>query len=221
MNRRWTEEDEKILISGLENGKSHLQLAETLDRTVHAVQKKAKKFENKFSHSTIYILLCQQNKYYIGKSHQPNIRIKDHFSNRGSVWTKNYPPIKTIETIPDADDFEEDLQTKKYMQKYGIDNVRGGSYTAMILPGYQLQSLEIELRTAEDRCFRCNQKGHMAKDCKCHRCWRIGHNTDRCYAKTRLDGTSLEEDSPLLDTGTSYHPIGKFSLLHFISSCLG
>ena len=74
---------------------------------------------------TIYILQLQDNKYYIGKTTQPEIRLESHFNSNGSSWTKKYKPIKVIDLIHDCDDFDEDKYTLKYMQKYGINNVRG------------------------------------------------------------------------------------------------
>ena len=76
----------------------------------------------------IYILLLEENKYYIGKTTQPEIRLEKHFNSNGSLWTKKYKPIKVIGLIPNCDDFDEDKYTLKYMQKYGINNVRGGSF---------------------------------------------------------------------------------------------
>lgn len=38
---------------------------------------------------TIYVLKCEKNKYYIGKTNRPLYnRICEHFSNYGSQWTK-------------------------------------------------------------------------------------------------------------------------------------
>ena len=42
----------------------------------------------------IYILKCQQGKYYIGKTHNPEFRINNHQYGNGSAWTKKYKPIQ-------------------------------------------------------------------------------------------------------------------------------
>ena len=65
----------------------------------------------------IYILQLEDNKYYIGKTTQPEIRLESHFNSNGSSWTKKYKPIKVIEIMSDCDDFDEDKYTLKYMQK--------------------------------------------------------------------------------------------------------
>jgi hypothetical protein len=81
----------------------------------------------------IYVLKLENNKYYIGKTENPKIRLENHFSSNGSEWTKLYKPIKIIEIIPNCDNYDEDKYTKIYMDKYGIDNVRGGSYVQIEL----------------------------------------------------------------------------------------
>jgi predicted GIY-YIG superfamily endonuclease len=35
----------------------------------------------------IYILQLEDNKYYIGKTTQPEIRLVSHFNSDGSSWT--------------------------------------------------------------------------------------------------------------------------------------
>ena len=42
----------------------------------------------------IYVLKCQNNKYYVGKTENPDYRLESHFSEGGSAWTKKYKPIQ-------------------------------------------------------------------------------------------------------------------------------
>ena len=44
----------------------------------------------------IYILKLQSNKYYIGKTNNPNFRLEEHGSGKGSTWTKKYKPKISI-----------------------------------------------------------------------------------------------------------------------------
>ena len=76
----------------------------------------------------IYVLKLISNKYYVGKTNNPDFRFNNHLNFKGSAWTKLYKPIKLMELI-EGDKYDEDKYTMKYMDKYGISNVRGGSYS--------------------------------------------------------------------------------------------
>lgn len=45
----------------------------------------------------IYILLLENNKYYVGKTNNPLFRLESHFYSKGSTWTKKYKPLKLLE----------------------------------------------------------------------------------------------------------------------------
>lgn len=69
--------------------------------------------------TTIYILKCMHNKWYIGKTNRSLIeRLNEHFINNGSEWTKIHPPIDVVQIITNVDEFDEDKYTKEYMKKY-------------------------------------------------------------------------------------------------------
>ena len=119
----------------------------------------------------IYALQLEQGKYYVGKTHRfegfdgVELCFEEHLAGRGSEWTKKYYPISIIESYEHHSTFEEDVLTKKYMMKYGIDNVRGGSYTKIELEEWQVKSLEHEFKSVSDKCFKCGKTDHFAKDC--------------------------------------------------------
>lgn len=114
----------------------------------------------------VYVLLCEENRYYIGKTTiDVEIRFEQHLIDKECVFTTKYKPLKIIETIQTTDSLDEDKITKKYMMKYGIDNVRGGSYTKIILEDWQIKSLNHEFTASEDLCYKCNKSGHFYKKC--------------------------------------------------------
>jgi hypothetical protein len=51
------------------------------------------------------------------------------------------------------------------MNIYGIENVRGGSYSQLVLSDAQISEIQKKLATANDLCYSCNKKGHFIKDC--------------------------------------------------------
>jgi len=114
---------------------------------------------------SIYILKLENNKYYVGRSNNAELRIKKHFSGNGSAWTNKYKPIKPIKIINDCDNYDEDKITKQYMSKYGIDNVRGGSYCQIVLSDDVKQFITNEINNVKNVCFKCGQAGHFINYC--------------------------------------------------------
>lgn len=114
---------------------------------------------------SLYVLQLENNKWYVGKTTDIAARFKQHASGAGSAWTKNYKPLKIVETRRLKDQYDETNTTKEYMKKYGVDNVRGGAYVQIVLPDDVEKVLKMELRGDSDTCFKCNLKGHFASKC--------------------------------------------------------
>jgi hypothetical protein len=67
------------------------------------------------------------------------------------------------------------------MAKYGIENVRGGTYSNVVLDldTNSIAILEKEIRHSKNLCTRCGRDSHYIKD---------------CYAKTDVDGAIINTD---------------------------
>jgi len=168
----------------------------------------------------IYTLQLEQNKYYIGKTNNPQFRVESHFNSNGSEWTKIYRPIKVLELIPNCNDYDEDKYTRIYMDKYGINNVRGGSFVSVKLEKSTIDTLKQMSNGTNNRCFVCGKEGHFVKDCEedecwetdsdedddssdeeyeedddncCFRCGREGHYASSCYASKHIKGYYLRK----------------------------
>ncbi len=126
----------------------------------------------------IYTLELMGGKWYVGKTTNMDARLSQHFQGQGSAWTKKYQPVRVamIAKCDSADPFAEDNQVLMMMVKYGIHNVRGGSYSQVVLNRAELSVLNRQLASAFGGCFRCGRRGHYIAN---------------CYARYHTDGTHL------------------------------
>lgn len=91
-----------------------------------------------------YVLQLARGKYYVGSTNNLQRRLSEHFSGYGAKWTQKYQPQKLVYTKKGKG--HENALTKDTMRKYGIDNVRGGSWSQRILSKKQKQSLAKKIR---------------------------------------------------------------------------
>lgn len=94
----------------------------------------------------IYVLLLEGGRYYVGKSRWPDWRLWQHTHGKGAQWTRLHPTVKRVYRYPfyvvteyDEDRLE-DRVTIETMERYGWQNVRGGSWCE-VSDGDTLKSL--------------------------------------------------------------------------------
>ena len=111
------------------------------------------------------MLKCKHGKYYVGKTSKPvPERFQEHLSGNGSEWTKLHPPISVLESKI-GDKWEEETTFYRTMEHYGINNVRGGSYSNISLTPDQINELNTKITAVNDVCYKCRQPGHFANKC--------------------------------------------------------
>jgi predicted GIY-YIG superfamily endonuclease len=114
----------------------------------------------------IYVIKQEGDRYYIGVTNNIEKRYNEHMIGNGSIWTKRYKPISIERSEIKRYKYEEDIMTLEYMNKYGINNVRGGSFCQMILTNEEKKVIEKMIKNEENKCFKCNKNGHYVKECK-------------------------------------------------------
>ena len=149
----------------------------------------------------LYILKLKNGKYYIGTTNKDiSDRLQEHIDGNGSSWTRKHKVLKLDKALPDCDRYDEDKWTKKYMNKYGIENVRGGSYCQLNLDHNSIETLSREISHANNKCLYCNivkvNMNHKRSECNINDCktcltknlysFAIDHisncnNKDNCY----------------------------------------
>lgn len=86
----------------------------------------------------IYVLLLENQKYYVGQALDVDSRFKMHEKGKLSAeWTRLHKPIKILEIRKtQLDKVEDAIKTEnsvtiEYMHKYGWKNVRGGDFCTL------------------------------------------------------------------------------------------
>lgn len=163
------------------------------------------------SNSFIYILQLEKGKFYVGYTERKDgERFTEHFTGKGSEWTKTYKPIQVMEWRHGTLD-DEDRITLEMMDKYGWWNVRGGKWCSVIMekPPIELfkapeTSIFTKLVSLATYIFsgpsttdvpsrlpsRQTTKQNSSRSV-CFRCGRNSHLVKDCYAKTHLNGRKL------------------------------
>jgi len=162
----------------------------------------------------IYALKLEKFKWYIGRSSNVNARFKQHLSGNGAEWTKLFKPISIAQRHVEISPHDEDNLTLEYMCQYGIENVRGASFTKAAFSTDELTSLQQRVRDHLRLCRGCALPGHFIANCtqsnpvcksnsplpvtkngymRCLRCGRDSHLTQHCFANSDVFGNMINK----------------------------
>ena len=101
----------------------------------------------------IYVIHCENKKFYIGSTKNMKIRFKQHCDGEGSKFTRVYKPIR-YEILQTCDKYVHKIEhewTVKYVLQYGFRNVRGGNWLSMRDDCYTERTLYYLLYSIKDQ----------------------------------------------------------------------
>jgi hypothetical protein len=109
----------------------------------------------------LYIIELENNKYFLHVSLPIYTELLFKECSLLFNFVKNNPPVFLINTIEINDVLEIDHHIKHFMRTYGIENVRGGSYTDEILSSQQIDLLKKEITIS---FFDYDKKNDMVEE---------------------------------------------------------
>ena len=113
----------------------------------------------------IYVLELAKGNFYVGKTQDPQFRLETHFQAKGSAFTQRHHPIRIQALIPNQQDHDEQRITQEYMSRHGIQKVRGGPWTQILLSDDEERFIQKLLDSETDACYSCGEHGHFANRC--------------------------------------------------------
>jgi predicted GIY-YIG superfamily endonuclease len=94
------------------------QKQEKIDKkTIIELETELCKYNRKTLDIEKFKLKLESNKYYIGKTNNPNFRLNQHFTSDGCAWTKKYKPIKLM-SIDDKESYQYFIEYLKIGNKF-------------------------------------------------------------------------------------------------------
>jgi hypothetical protein len=155
--------------------------------------------ENK---TNIIVFNLESNKYYLDECNNINKLFEKNID-----WINKYNPISIKTIIENINIKDIDKHVRVYMHKFGINNVRGGTYKDEII---NIDNIKELIWSENNCCLRCGFNSHTEINCyskkdiygneleynvSCLRCGRLGHRLFECFAKYNNEGIRLDSDS--------------------------
>lgn len=89
----------------------------------------------------MYVLELEHGKFLVGLSSDPIKAMEEHREGLGGAWTEIHRPVRIRETVPFVKEEELDGHVRIAMRKWGVENVRGGSWSGVRLTDQERQAV--------------------------------------------------------------------------------
>lgn len=153
----WTQEEEERLKREYLDAMVSLEtIADSHGRTVDAIQGRLQKMELQRKEWYLFVLLLVKDRYFVGLTRNPQDLLKYYVMERKegeNPWLDAYPVVGKVELYEIRELFEVDQKVKHYMYRFGLDRVRGGSYSSLTLSDAQFTGIKAELSFV----YQCDQ----------------------------------------------------------------
>jgi hypothetical protein len=141
----------------------------------------------------VYVLELKNSKFYIGSTSDLCKTIDEHVAKTFCEWTRINEYQDVFETF-EGDRSDENKTVIRYMDKHGVDNVRGGMYKNTVLTFEEHLGIRKSIHYNYNCCLICGKKDHEQENCDsliCYRCGRLGHSHFLCDVKTHYYNGNL------------------------------
>ena len=116
--------------------------------------------------SCVYVLRCVGNRRYVGVTRNGNQRWAEHWSGRGSKFTREYPP-ESVEAVHNPGDLATEKRvTLELIRMHGFNHdgtpcVRGGPWAGLNSSGPKNMEENPGDGSPENSTVPCDQPGHL------------------------------------------------------------
>ena len=110
-----------------------------------------------------YFVHLNNDKYYVLLFENNNLTLNNLYNNISPMpdWLLINAPIKVLDRIKYTGNFSLDDYVMLYMNKFGVDNVRGGTFSDVILSPEQKHKINIKMNSM------CSKR-HEVKNKTCY-----------------------------------------------------
>ena len=134
-------EYEELYMSVVDIARIHGRSTGTINSRIERLELARKKV------FTLFVLKLEEERYFVGVTTSPTFTLSYDYDYGGGEWLREYGVVGFLEPPRRIDNlFEIDRRVKELMAEFGIERVRGGSYSSIQLTDEQVATLRLELK---------------------------------------------------------------------------